>query len=291
MAHKIGLGTAQFGSHYGISNKKGKIENKESSQILRFAAWRNVDMLDTATAYGDSEAMIGEFMCKSGISFKVVSKFSRTDDENACLTEKFNESLSRLGLKRLYGYLIHKFADFEQDPDILDELKHLKKKKLVEKIGFSLYSPDELNLLLKTKKEFDIVQLPYSVFDQRFESGLRKLKNRGVEVHARSVFLQGLAFMNPRELPHYLREAQQGLEELRRISGMHATSIGSLCLNFVIANRLIDKVIVGVDSLRQLNENLLSIRPLKAMKQIMPELKSLKIEDEDTVLPHRWSKV
>lgn len=288
LTSRLALGTAQFGSKYGINNKTGKVSLNQAFQILYFAARNGLDVLDTAGAYGNSEELIGEFLKRSGAGFKVISKFSRTEEEDFDLIPKFERSLKRLGTKSLYGYLIHQFSDYERTPRIWDELKGLQKEKKVQKVGFSLYSPAELSALLKAKVKIDLVQVPYSIFDRRFEKEFAKLKKQKVEIHVRSVFLQGAAFMAPPELPSHLLKLKASLVKLRDLALSNRVPLSALFLNFVAVNPNIDRIVVGVDSLQQFNQNLADVRPIPGFKKLLPELKELAIEDENVLLPYRW---
>ena len=112
-ASQLALGTAQFGLKYGINNKAGRVSLNQAFQILHFAARNGLNTLDTASAYGTSEEVIGEFIKRSGAGFKIVSKFSKTEDEEFDLPQKFERTLRRLGAKSIYGYLIHHFKDYK----------------------------------------------------------------------------------------------------------------------------------------------------------------------------------
>ena len=164
----------------------------------------------------------------------------------------------------------------------------LKRKDRVKKIGMSIYSPEELVSLFDKNIDLDIVQLPYSIFDRRFEKYFDDLKNRGIEVQARSIFLQGLAFLSLDDFPVEFLEVKPQLEKLKNISENQNISIGALCLNFVLHNSYIDKVLIGVDSLVQLKNNISSIRLNEEMKYMDDQLEEIKIEQEEILLPYLW---
>lgn len=186
MITKIILGTAQFGLDYGVNNKKGRILKKEVFEILNYA-WKNkVRILDTALTYGESEKIIGKFIKKKRVPFKIISKLPKANSKTA--GGFFSESLARLGQDKIYGYLVHNFKSFLKNNLIWDTLEKLKAKGRIKKIGFSLYYPQELKYLLKHNFNFDIVQFPYNIFDQRFAPHLSLLKKRNIEIHVRSVF-------------------------------------------------------------------------------------------------------
>jgi aryl-alcohol dehydrogenase-like predicted oxidoreductase len=284
--NKIALGTAQFGMDYGINNKRGKIHPDEVFSILDEAARLGIDTLDTAYSYGDSEKIIGDFVRLGKNYFKIVSKMT------ACTREKtkevFKESLNRLGVPVLYGYLLHNFEIYKKDEGIWGELEGMKSEGRVKKIGFSLYLPSELEYLLRRNLAIDIIQIPFSVFDQRFEPYLPRMKKRGIEVHARSIFLQGLVFQNPAKLDKYFETISEKVESLNSLSCKLGISIASLCVNFAIANEYIDKAVIGVDGM----ENLIEIAKISQdrflSKDIMCDMLNMRIDDENILLPFKW---
>src|SRR3989338_6269867 len=292
MISKLSLGTVQFGQDYGIANTTGKVSKNEVVEIFDYARRVGIDCIDTAFAYGLSEFIIGEYLRENPSDFKIVSKLPPLEQYRPGKVEEFlAQSLQRLRIKQLYGSLLHRFNDILIHDDIWNDLVRLKKYGKVEKIGFSLYSPDELLFLLDKDVGFDIVQVPYSIFDRRFEKYFDLLHKKGVEIQARSVFLQGLAFLDLDDLPASLQMARPQLESLRQIALDRKISIEALCLNFVLSNNQIDKVIVGVDSLAQLKNNVVSIDSMARVQEVYGQLSGVKIERDDILLPYKWGNV
>ncbi len=200
---KLGIGTAQFGLDYGISNTSGKTSLKEVRSILKIATENGVDVLDTAYSYGDSESVIGKCLPEQN-RFRIIIKtpsFKKsryTAADGNTIKSAFYESLERLRLSSVAGLLIHHADDaLAEGSEFLYEVMHeLKSKGLVEKIGFSVYSGEQIDKLLDLY-DFEMIQVPVNVLDQRLIKGgeLKKLKNKDIEVHARSIFLQGLLLM------------------------------------------------------------------------------------------------
>ncbi len=285
---RIGLGTAQFGLDYGIANQGGKIPREGVFDILKSAAQRGILLLDTACAYGDSEAVIGEFIKKGPSPFRVVSKFSLAPYKEGGVKQILRQSLVKMNISGVYGYLAHRLADVLDDERVWADMLELKRQNLVQKIGVSIYSPRELEELDKRDIKFDLVQFPHSIFDRRFEKYARGLKQRNIEIHARSIFLQGLAFMKADQLPGHLKEAGVPLRRLADLSFKHGISIPSLCLNFALLNPHIDRVIMGVDGLRHFEENLKSFEDLDKVRGIYDQLQELSINNEEVLLPHKW---
>lgn len=284
--NKLVLGTAQFGMDYGINNKRGKIPREEVFEILKTAFEAGIDTLDTAYAYGESESAIGDFIRSSGLKLKVISKLPECGLED--VENIFETSINRLGLNSLYGYYIHNFQYYLEIPEVWSTLTKMKSEGKVNKIGFSLYYPSELDYLLDHNITLDIVQVPYSIFDQRFGSYFPKLKDKKVEVFVRSVFLQGLGFKDPSELSNYFEKIKSKIVNLRKLSENIDAPLASIFLNFAMLNSYIDKIVVGIDSIENLRELLTSSDYLSRVDPIMAELSSFKEDDEKIILPFNW---
>lgn len=290
MISKISLGTAQFGQDYGIANTTGKVAGPQVFEILDYARSVGIQGIDTALAYGDSESVLGAYLRENPNSFKIVSKLSSLEPSGLGKVEEFLEqSLKRLDVKQLYGYLLHRFNDIVINGGLWNDVVRLKEKGRVQKIGFSLYSPDELVFLLDKEIDFDMIQIPYSIFDRRFEKYFDLLNKKGIEIHARSVFLQGLAFLDLENLPASLQRARPPLERLRQIVGNRKISVEAICLNFVLFNSHIDQVIIGVDSLAQLKNNVASIDSIASVAEVYGQLSGIKIDCDDILLPYKWA--
>ena len=254
---KLALGTAQFGFAYGIASPQPQLAYEEAKAIVDYAAGQGMNLLDTAMGYGDSEARLGEI----GVDdWKVISKLPEVPNGESAenwITNAVKSSLEKLKVASLYGLLLHRPAQLLGDRglEIHAALQRLKDEGLVEKTGVSIYQPSELEGILSVG-DVDLVQSPISVLDRRLiTSGwLERLSDNGVEVHARSVFLQGLLLMS----------ADQRPEKFNRWSGFWkhydewivAADLSPLqaCLAYVSAIPEIQQVIVGVNSLSQIKE-------------------------------------
>lgn len=288
MNARLVLGTVQFGADYGIANKSGQVEKDEVSRILKYAHDQGIKKLDTAYAYGESQNLIEEFIAREKVPFDLISKVKAGQGS---IRDAVETSLQTLQQEFMYGLLVHFYEDFNSQPALWDDLRNLKEEGKVKNIGFSLYSPDELDDLFKKGIDFDMVQIPYSIFDRRFENYFPRLKENSVEIHARSVFLQGLAFLDPDALTGNLRKAAPQLERLRRITEQFSVSKSTICLNFAFMNTLIDHVVIGVDGLGQLKINLENMRHTEAVVFIKNQLQSLSIHDEEILNPCKWEMV
>lgn len=194
--NKLALGTAQFGLNYGIANKHGKVELSNAKKIIEQASKAKIDMLDTAVAYCDSEVTLGII----GVAkFNVVSKLPALpegcDDIESWVTEQVEGSLRRLCCSSLYGLLLHRSEDLlgHSGKKLINSLNRVKSHGSVQKVGVSIYDPNELGYVMKLMG-IDLVQAPLNLIDRRLENSgwLSRLHQEGVEVHTRSAFLQGL---------------------------------------------------------------------------------------------------
>ena len=251
---KLVLGTVQFGCQYGI-NSAGRPSKEMVSQILKEAYDAGIRKLDTSSAYGDSEQVLGECAPKDA-EFEIVSKFPKGIGP---INEAIEGSLSRLGAKKLYGYLLHHFELYKENNALWDEFRRLKDEGKVSKIGFSLYTPEELELLIKNKVEFDLLQIPHNIFDRKFDPYLKNLAEAGVEIHVRSTFLQGLFFKDRETLPEKMQPLKKYLLALDEYSKAQGLSISELALNYNIQNPYIAGVLIGVDNVEQLRTNINSV--------------------------------
>lgn len=289
---KLCLGTAQFGLNYGISNKKGKVPVDEVFRIMDYAYDKGVDTLDTGHAYGNSENIIKKYLAGTDNTFRVISKMPELNKKDKPdIRPLFQDTLKRLGRDRIYGYLAHGINDLRFYKRALwDQFASLKSEGIVEKIGVSIYNPKELDFLLDSNFVFDIIQLPYSMFDQRFKGYFPDLKKRNIDIYARSVFLQGLCFMNVSQLDSKFRSAACKLAEVQAASIEYDIPVPSLCVLFAALNDNIDKIIIGVDSLEHLKQNVGSFDYIEKTRVIYKLLESLEIHDENVILPYNWKK-
>ncbi len=279
------LGTAQLGLPYGIANRGGQPNREAAFALLATARETGVALLDTSPAYGTSEAVIGGFHTETGRAFDVVSKWPKDGGD---VDKALAESLARLRTGSLYGYLVHDFGSFEARPEIWEGLQVLKAAGRIKKAGFSVYFPREVALLLEKDLKPDIVQLPFSVLDQRFAPLLPELKKRAVEVHARSVFLQGAVFLPDRGLTGVLEGARGAVERLRALALRAGLTVWELCLAFVAARPEVDRLVVGAEAAAQWRENVAALAKAAPHPAVLEELQQLALGDEAVLVPALW---
>ncbi|MFH1119630.1 MAG: aldo/keto reductase [Bacteroidota bacterium] len=252
MIEKIGLGSVQFGLNYGISNSSGITEPKEVARILDYARSTGIELIDTAFGYGCSEEVLG----KSDLQgFNIVSKFLPATKEYS-VENQINTSLKRMQVSQFYGLLAHRPEDVVLHPEIWEYLVGLKNNKVVRKIGFSFNTPEEADRVLGYGFIPDLIQVPFNYLDHRFLNIILLLKAKGCEIHTRSTFLQGLFFTDVNTLDGFFDEAKPAILELHK----HGPALPGLLLKYCLRKTFIDKVILGVNTQKQLSENIGSIK-------------------------------
>jgi aryl-alcohol dehydrogenase-like predicted oxidoreductase len=255
---KLALGTVQFGLDYGVANQTGRISFSDAKTIIQQSAIGGIDTLDTAIAYGDSEATLGQVGVEG---WRVITKLPALPDDcqgvTAWVTGQIEQSMSRLGVRQLQGVLLHRPDDLlgENGSRLVKALEGLKADGLTRQIGVSVYAPEQLEKLTATMA-LDLIQAPLNILDRRLiASGwASRLKDRGTEVHVRSAFLQGLLLMPSGQRPDKFELWSEIWFEWSRWLDRTGLTPVQACLAYVLGVAEVDKVIVGVDSLMQLNE-------------------------------------
>ena len=250
---KLSLGTVQFGFDYGITNKNGQVAINEVKDILDYAKKKNINTLDTAALYGNSEDVLGHI----GVdAYNIITKTSLLKDGVDRVIENFYKSLKKLKKAKVDGLLIHDIDDIKNKnfDNLFNKLKEFKEKGFIKKIGFSTYTPIQVNFVLGNF-DFDLIQVPLNVFDTRLINGgqLKALKNKNIEIHARSVFLQGLLldFDTPGNYFSTWKNEFNAYQGMVKNSGF---SLLEYALGYVLNIEEIDKVLVGVNNKKQLME-------------------------------------
>ncbi|MFM2225833.1 MAG: hypothetical protein RJA07_2035 [Bacteroidota bacterium] len=282
--NKIGIGTVQFGLKYGINNSVGMVDENEVKKILNTASSHQIEIIDTAYVYGKSEEVLGSFDLKN---FKVVSKLppSATAENTK---QFFSESIHRLGVENLYGYIFHDFGTYEKDKKCWQILEQLKQENSVKKIGFSLYTPSQLQTIIDDKLKIDLLQIPFNILDRRFYPYLNLLADKGVEIHVRSVFLQGLFFVEIEKLNPFFAPIANVLAAIKKIATDEKITVAELALQYVLHHSAINKLILGLETVNNLAANIQAINQPEISKNSLEKLMQLPIVDEQFLMPNLW---
>lgn len=257
------LGTVQFGLNYGIQGN-GQPREEKVFEMLSFAINNGIRVMDTASAYGDAEAVLGEYVRlypEKIDKVRFVSKlkpdaFTKTNEDkwSDIAIKNAAGSLDRLGIGKLYAYLFHN-TSYVFNLKAVEAMNTVKGVGLAERIGVSIYTPEEAMKALEYP-EIDVIQIPYNLFDHRLDQCgfFMKAKAQDVTVFARSSLLQGLLMMNPDRLPENVSFAKGYLEKLQEICSRYELTKLDTAISYVGNKNEIDYVVFGVDNIKQLQE-------------------------------------
>ena len=277
---KIALGTVQFGLDYGITNHSGQVSIDEVKNILDYAKDKGIDTLDTAARYGNSEQVLGEVGVNN---YRIITKTTPLKNGVDRVIKGFYQSLDNLNIGQVDGLLIHNIDDVKDKRfgDLFHKLNELKEKGLINKIGFSTYTPDQVDFLLENF-DFDLIQVPFNVFDTRLIEGgqLQALKKKNIEIHARSIFLQGV-LLDFDNLSSYFSKWKKQFDKYQSTVEKSGLSLLEYALNFTLNVQEIDKILVGVNSADQLKE-------IVQAKKKQSSLSAFPIDDIALLNPGLW---
>ena len=258
---KLALGTAQFGLPYGVANTRGRPDDEAVARILRLAAVAGVRVIDTAALYGFAEEVLGRCL-PLGHAFDLVTKTPKFGGMNGidavlALRSAFEKSCAKLRAERVFGLLAHDANDLlsAAGETLWREMLLLRAAGRVVKVGASVYSGNQIDALLQ-RYPLDLVQLPISLLDQRLLHGgqLDRLRASGVEVHARSAFLQGALLMPVDVLPPHLAALRPNIERIASQAAGHGMNTLTAAMRFVSGLPQVAAVVCGVDGVDQFEQ-------------------------------------
>lgn len=291
---KMTLGTVQFGLNYGIANTGGKPSYEKARDIVAEAYANGITSFDTAAAYGDSELVLGRIFDELKIDSKVevVSKVSGVKEKNLSpadaekfITESVEKSLKRLKVDQLAACLFHR----EEDLEYIDVLRKLETRGLIAGSGVSLDSPAQCEKVLQ--KEVKYLQIPYNIFDRRFDEFWTKAEKAEITIFIRSVYLQGLLLMPEAQIAPHLKEVIPVRRQLESLAIDAGISMPELCMRFILCNPAVTSVLTGVDSLDQLQQNIKLFVKGSLPADILEEInKIVPFFSEKLIRPTCWKK-
>ena len=293
--NRIALGAAKFGMNYGIYGSE-KVSEQEVGKILNYAEEKKINTIDTAIGYGESEKVLGKMEISR---WKIVTKIPAIPESKKDLAEwvikSIHHSLERLKIPKIYGLLLHKSEDLlgSQGHQLYSALLKCKDMGLVQKIGISIYNPTNLEEILY-KYPIDLIQAPLNVIDRRLiteisptrGSWLDILDKSGVEIHVRSIFLQGLLLMKKNQRPKKFSRWSDSWTKWHKWLAQNNFSAIEACLKFALNYPKIDRVVVGVSSLKEMKQLFnLSKKDLVRVPIFDNSM------DPDLINPFNWSKL
>ncbi len=295
---RICLGTAQFGLDYGISNNNGKILPCDVEKILKVASKYGVEWLDTAADYGTCEDTLSAYP-KALREFKVTTKslkyththFPDFESVKTSFTNALHQSCKKLDRQSANIYYLRSPEQLFQTygERVTDLIDNLKSQNLIHRIGISVYDKRQIEEILEYFTP-DVIQLPCNLLDQRLISSgtLKHLKSQDIEIHARSIFLQGLILMNPNSsnFPTFFDPIKNHLNHFHAQCNEANIKPLEAALGFILSYKEIDRIILGTSSVTEWCETLQSI---ESAAQIDLDWTGFALDNETYLNPAQWS--
>ena len=284
--NKIIIGSANVNKRYGLINNK--ININEFKKLLNFAVIKGINTVDTSPQYSNSEKVIGSLKK----NFKIVTKITRIPSKikkieiEKWITNQFLQSCKNLRLNKVYGLLLQNAETLlsKNSKFVFRALLNLKKKNKLQKIGISVYNFKTLEKIIN-KYHIDFVQVPYNIFDRRIENVrlIKQIKKKGIEIHVRSIFLQGLLTKRNIRIPKKQLSLKKGLESWKKWLKLNKLTSINACLNFVLRNKNVNKIVIGFNDLE-------SFKQVINYKKSAINFKKLNIKiDSKHLDPRKWN--
>ena len=283
MINNLIIGTVQFGLDYGVTNQNGKINDNELNKIFQFCHDNNIILFDTAQDYGTSEDIISKYK-KIYPNIKIITKSKFKSNPNSIIQNSLNK------FSHINYFLLHSFNDY--NPEIIKTLKSFKN---ISKIGVSIYNVDEAKVLLKNK-DIQIIQLPLNYIDNQWnDPEFHKLLSErpDIEIHVRSIFLQGILLNPIIKYPNNIPKEDFNLltQKIETICKKLNLSKIELCLAFINSCNWVHKFLIGIDNFNHLLSNFEIINKNIKLNQEQLKLIQNTIKDINPLItnPSKWT--
>lgn len=292
---KLSLGTVQFGLNYGIANRNGQPNQDDINNIIDYVIDNGINTFDTAQAYGVSEQVLGKALRdKNREELFIISKLKSNLFLND-LKLNIQSSLDNLEIDTLFGLLLHDSKLlYNWNSNYEKLIKDLIDSKKIKYFGVSIYTNKDFELALKNDS-IKIIQIPFNIFDQRAitKKWLKKAKENNKLIFIRSIFLQGLFFLDIQQLKGNLILAKPYLEQLLNLQKKLNLTSAELAMSYVDTLATDSVLLFGCDTLRQAKENIYNYNNLPTLEQdILEEIQTLfKDIPEQITNPSLWGNI
>jgi len=291
---KIILGTAQIGLNYGVTNTVAKPSTDMVRDLMDLAYQSGILTVDSAEHYGNANQILGEYHINSGNVFNVINKILRYPCPQSKLGQyriEVIKTLDRLSIEQYDTLMVHDYSLILQERYYSDFFQALKQEGLTRRIGVSVQSPD---LVLKIADTFpvDVIQLPFNIFDQSMlHSGIMgELKQRGIEIHVRSVFLQGILLNELNSLPNYFQQYSSVFDGYDEVCLMHNLTKLEATLSFILTHPEVDCMVIGCQNKHELDEIVTTYKNILSSSIRGIDFNVLSQSDESLINPTKWLK-
>lgn len=283
MINNLIIGTVQFGLDYGVTNPNGKINDNELDKIFQFCHNNNILLFDTAQDYGTSEDVLSKYK-KIYPNIQIITKSKFKSNPNSLIQNSLNK------FSHINYFLLHSFNEY--NPEII---QILKSSKNISKIGVSIYSVDEAKILLKNP-DIQIIQLPLNYIDNQWndpEFHQLLAQRPDIEIHVRSIFLQGILLNPIIKYPNNIPKEDFNLltQKIETICKKLNLSKIELCFAFINSCNWVHKFLIGIDNFNHLLSNFEIINKNIKLNQEQLEFVHNTIKDINPLItnPSKWT--
>lgn len=295
---RIGLGTVQFGLDYGFTKAKNQ---NEVNDILDCCLVHGINFIDTARDYGDSEEKIGSYIKMHPEANITVSTKIGYIKEGQCKNENFKNvvrqsietslqclqkaSIELLSLHQTDEYIIH-------NSDFWEVINEFKERNIIHLFGVSVYEVENARELINEYGDFiDFIQIPYNIFDRRFDQIASLLTEKNIDVVSRSAYLKGIITIVEQEIPKELSNIKKFKRKLADLAESLNFNVQMLALLFVLNKEYISTTILGVNNTKEIEENVQALSKRGQLLDYEELLRELSIKDEFLIDPRRWKSI
>jgi 1-deoxyxylulose-5-phosphate synthase len=298
----LALGTVELGLDYGIAvpGEFGRPPIEEAIRLVHAAIDGGITLIDTARAYGESESVLGQALQGRREQVVLATKVrtqlgdgtTPSGDELRQLMERSLEtSLRLLDADYVDIWQIHNVDEalLAQIDVVAEVFAAARQAGKVRAVGGSTYGV-ELPLLALQTDLFDMLQVTYSVLDQRLvDQVLPAAAARDVGIVVRSILLKGALTARGDHLPEHLAELRERSRQFRKLvaEARLGASAVQAAIAFGLAQPQIDSVLVGLRSLEELHEAL-GATGIRLPSDLLEALRALRLDDADLLNPSTW---
>lgn len=268
---EIAFGGVEIGIPYGIGvqSREDMLSKKQAIVLLRNALDKGINFFDTARLYGESESIMGEAFqdIRDKVVLSTKCKHFKEQDGSipafSILKERIegslNESLRHLKTDYVDVFMLHQSdAEILNHPDVRKIFADLKSKGKIRAFGASTYSEVETGLAIE--KNWELIQLPFNLLDQRHQQHFEMASKKGVGIIVRSVLMKGLLSDKGRNLHHALEMVENHIHKYTSLLDTDINSIASLATKFALSFPQVSSVLVGIDKQEYLEQAILAVQ-------------------------------
>lgn len=249
----LGFGCMRF------PQQDGKIDEKKSLEMIRYAIDNGVNYIDTAYPYhnGESEIFLGKAL-KDGYreKIKLATKLPSWAVNTRADMDKFiNEQLKKLQTKQIDFYLIHSLNkdDYSRlkENGLFDFIRKIKEQKLVKYVGFSFHDTLDVFKYIIDDYEWDFVQIQYNYIDEKYQAGTEGLlyaHNKGL----------GVVIMEPLRGGSLVNNLSDEINAIINNSSVKKDAV-EWAFKFLYDKEEISVVLSGMSSLEQVIDNIKAV--------------------------------